>query len=102
MEIKKNLTKMVNSPIKRGLILLFVIFGWFYVQSFKKHLNLNRKKESVAAELSYYQEKCKKQREMIEKFNDKDYLERFAREQHHMKKDNEDLFLIEEEQQQSK
>lgn len=88
--------------VKRGLILIFVVYGYFYVQSFRKHSKLNRKKESVAAELSRYQEKCKKQREMIEKFNDKGYLERFAREQYQMKKDNEDLFLIEEEQQQSK
>ncbi len=74
----------------------FVIWISFFDQNslldrFKSRIHLRELEEEKA----YYKEKIKIENKQLEQLQtDKDNLERFAREQYLMKKDNEDIFII--------
>ena len=54
-----------------------------------------QKIEKLEAEIRYYQEETKKNKEKLDLLqSDKENLERFAREQFIMKKDSEDVFVV--------
>ncbi len=50
--------------------------------------------EILKAEQKYYQYKIKKNKERLSGLNNKKILEKFAREEYYMKKDNEDIYVI--------
>lgn len=57
-----------------------------------------KKEEQELKEVDrYYKERIKENRQSVNIFNDDKYLEQFAREKYLMKRDNEDVFLFEEE-----
>jgi len=76
--------------------LLFVIWiALFDKYSFIDRLQLYSKINQLKHEIEYYREKTEEdKRKMDELLGNRDKLEKFAREQLLMKKENEDIFII--------
>lgn len=75
---------------------IFVVWMVFFDEnSFLNHREFDGEIDKLENEKEYYQEEIKKDKELIEKLNDKEELEKFAREEYNMKKENEEIFLIE-------
>lgn len=76
--------------------LLFVVWiALFDKYSFIDQLQLRAKISQMEKEKKYYQKKIEEdKRKKDELLGNRDNLEKFAREQHLMKKENEDIFII--------
>ena len=96
-----------NKPSSRNLFLrfankytfvglLFVIwFALFDKYSFIDRLQLRSKINQLENEQKYYREKIEEdKRKKEELLGNRDNLEKFAREQYLMKRENEDIFII--------
>ncbi|NNL15040.1 MAG: septum formation initiator, partial [Flavobacteriaceae bacterium] len=51
--------------------------------------------DDLENEKDYYQREIKKDKKEIKKLSDSDGLEKFAREKYYMKKENEEIYIIE-------
>jgi cell division protein FtsB len=49
----------------------------------------------LESSIEFYNEEIKKDKKMMEDYDDDEKLERFARETYQMKKDSEDIYIIE-------
>lgn len=76
--------------------LLFVVWiGLFDKYSFIDKMQLHAKISQLEKEKKFYSKKIEEDRRKKEELvGDRDKLEKFAREQYYMKKENEDLFII--------
>ena len=98
------LKKIVNQIIiKRGLysyvaLSLFFLIWMFFLDthSWRIHSELNNQIEKLEKEKNALEERIAKDKEMLEFLENKDSLERFARESYGHKKENETIFIIEE------
>lgn len=85
--------KYILSPL---LFLLWLAF--FDQNNLLERKSLNRQYEQLLQERQYYLEKIEEDRKRIKELKtDNENLEKFAREQYLMKKDNEDIFIVVEE-----
>lgn len=75
----------------------FIIWIIFFDQnSYLIHRELDKEINQLTIEKEYYQDKLDKEIEQIEKMKkDTTEIERIAREKHFLKKENEDVFIIE-------
>lgn len=90
--------------ISRSIILnkyLITIFGFLvFITFFEQHSLINRWEtyqniKKLEKEYEYYKEEIKKNKTEYERLkNDKEYIEKFAREHYNMKLDDEDIFII--------
>jgi cell division protein FtsB len=80
--------------------LAFVIWMVFFDQeSFIDQIRISRTLKNMESQKNYYQEEIEKTRGAIQVFeNDTAHLEKYAREKYYMKKDNEEVFVIIEEE----
>ncbi len=62
---------------------------------FSTHTELNRQIDLLKKQKANLQLEIKKDRENIKKFSNIDELEKFARERYFMKKENEEIYIIE-------
>lgn len=76
--------------------LLFLVWiAFFDKNSFVEKMHLRHKITTLSKEKTYYQTKIEEDnRKMQELLSSRDNLEKFAREQYLMKKNNEDIFII--------
>ncbi len=101
MTIFRKAGKAFKSVFLNKYLIVFVLFAVF-VTFFDDHNLIKRWKTAqkinkLEKELEFYQEKIKdtkKQKNELESSNEN--LEKFAREQYLMKKENEDIFIIKE------
>jgi cell division protein FtsB len=68
---------------------------FFDDNSFIFHQELNTIINENNAEIELYQTEIDKDKTEIQKFNNESHLENFAREEYYMKKDNEEIYIIE-------
>jgi len=82
---------------KYVLILIgFIVWMTFLDgNSFLTHLEFNKEINKLENEKEYYKTEIQKDKALINKLDDKEELEKFAREQYKMKKENEDIYIIE-------
>ena len=84
---------------KNGFVITLVLFGvwmlFFDNNSWFIHHELNNEIESLENEKEYYQKEIEKDNKTIKKLSTKDGLEKFAREEYYMKRENEEIFIIE-------
>jgi cell division protein FtsB len=76
----------------------FIFFLWmifFDSNSFINHKRLSKTIDQLRKDQNYYKEQIKSDSITLEKLSDKEGLEKYAREKYHMKKENEEIFLIE-------
>jgi cell division protein DivIC len=81
------------------LILVFFIIWMFFfdTNSFFIHQELNDDIKKLENNKKVYQEEIKNDKVFIDKMKDSNQIEKFAREKYYLKKDNEDIYIIEHE-----
>lgn len=80
------------------VIILTVFLAWmlfFDENSYLNHRKFNKEIEELENSILFFKEKIKEDKEVITKLQDSLQLERFAREKYLMKKENEDIYIIE-------
>lgn len=77
------------------ITLTFTVWMVFFDEnSLINHLEFNKEINQLNKEKEYYQSEIKSDKELIEKLNNEKELEKFARETYKMKKENEDIYII--------
>jgi len=79
-------------------IMIFLVWlSFFDANNLVERYKMLRKIGRLNSDIQYFNERIKYNRDKLRELNtDNNTLEKFAREQYLMKKDNEDIFLIEE------
>ncbi len=95
-QLKKN---KYLKPFKNWFILIFVGFVvwmlFFDTNSGLIHHELNSDIEALENSKEYYKKEIEKDNKAIKKLSSEEGLEKFAREEYYMKKENEEIFIIE-------
>ena len=97
------LKKLLKSKVVRILsnkyviiLLLFVVWMIFFDEnSLLNHWELDKEIDNLEKSNEYYQDQIEQDKKVIDNLNDPDSLEKYAREEYKMKKENEEIFLIE-------
>ncbi|WP_317042279.1 FtsB family cell division protein [Aequorivita viscosa] len=79
------------------LILFFVWMLFFDTNSYLIHRELDKEIEGLKENTEFYQEQINQDKSFIEKMEDAEEMEKFAREKYYLKKKNEDIYIIEHE-----
>jgi len=79
------------------LILIFFLVWMFFFDSnsYLIHKELDDDIEALEQNKEFYQSEIQKDSKFIEKLSDSFELEKFAREKYYLKKENEDIYIIE-------
>lgn len=78
------------------ILIPFIIWMFFFDEnSYLTHRKFDKEIEELESTIQFYKGKIKKDKETIKKLQDSLELERFAREKYLMKKENEDIYIIE-------
>ena len=78
------------------IVSIFIVWMVFFDEnSLLNHTEFNKEINNLNTEKEYYKTQIKQDKELINKLEDKEELEKFAREEYHMKKENEEIYLIE-------
>lgn len=78
------------------LLVLFAVWMLFLdSNSWLVHRELNQQIEEMESNKEYYKSQIRKDTAVINSLNDPEELERFAREKYHMKRENEEIYIIE-------
>lgn len=78
------------------ILLVFLVWMVFFDEnSLLNHWELDQEIDKLEKSNEYYREEISKDRKVIDNLNDPDSLEKYAREEYKMKKENEEIFLIE-------
>lgn len=99
MNKANNKHKRYLKPFKNIFFLIFIVFAvwmlFFDSNSWFIHNELNNDIETLEEEKEYYKNEIEKDRKEIKKLSNDKGLEKYGREKYHMKKKNEDIYLIE-------
>jgi len=77
------------------LVLFIVWMGFFDENSFLNQRELDEEIDKLENANEYYKKQIDADQNIIDNLNDPDSLEKYAREEYKMKRDNEDIFIIE-------
>lgn len=95
-QIKENkVFRFLSNKYVIVLVLFIVWMGFFDENSFMNHRELDEEIDKLENANEYYKKQIDEDQNVIDNLNDPDSLERYAREEYKMKKDNEDIFIIE-------
>ena len=99
--MNKQRIQQLFAPIIKNkyLLTLFIFIVWIVIfdrDNLIDRYDSMRELRHIEAEKEQYKARIEEDTQSLDKLKDPEYLERFAREEHKMKKDNEDLFIIEE------
>ncbi|CAM2830644.1 Septum formation initiator [Flavobacterium succinicans] len=91
---KKWFKLLSNKYIWVGLF--FIVWMTFLDNySYFDHQMLNKEMDELKENKKYYQEEIKKDSKSIKELQNSEQIEKFAREKYYMKKENEDIYIIE-------
>mgnify|MGYP000029417664 CR=1 FL=1 len=94
--IKNNRIIKIITNIFILILIPFLIWMFFFDEnSYIAHKKFDKEIKDLEKTISFYQKKINEDKATIKKLQDSLELERFAREKYLMKKDNEEIFLIE-------
>jgi len=86
-------------PFKNIFVLILVVFAvwmlFFDANSWLIHHELNTEIEDLENEKDYYKKEIAKDNKDLKKLSTEEGLEKFAREEYYMKRDNEEIYIIE-------
>ncbi|MCZ6594383.1 MAG: septum formation initiator family protein [Bacteroidetes bacterium] len=95
-EIKqKKWFRILGNKYMLILILFLVWMFYFDTNSYFIHKELNDDVNALEETKEFYNEEIKKDKAFIEKMKDSDEVEKYAREKYYLKKQNEDIYIIE-------
>lgn len=77
------------------LIIFLVWMFYFDTNSYLIHKELNDDVNALEETKEFYNEEIEKDKAFIEKMKDSDEVEKYAREKYYLKKQNEDIYIIE-------
>lgn len=85
-------------------VLLFFIIWMLFLDNYSyfDHRFLNKQIDELETNKEYYQEEIKKDEQNIKLLKNPNQIEKYAREKYYMKKDSEDIYIIEFEEQRIK
>lgn len=80
-----------------GIVLVvFAIWMLFFdANSYLIHRELNKEMDDLEAEKEYYKNEIEKDRKAIQELSTEEGIEKLAREKYYMKKDSEEIYIIE-------
>ncbi len=79
-----------------AVLLFFVIWMLFFDEnSYLNHRELNQEIDKLENANDYFKEEINADNKIINNLNNPDSLEKYAREEYKMKKENEDIYIIE-------
>lgn len=80
------------------ILVLFLVWMFFFdTNSYFIHKELNEDKKNLIKSKEFYQNEIKKDLEFIEKMKDSNEMEKYAREKYYLKRENEEIYIIEHE-----
>ncbi|NOR27076.1 MAG: septum formation initiator [Lutibacter sp.] len=86
-------------PLKNVFIIIFILYAiWMLFldsNSYLIHRELNNDIDDLEAEKEYYIKEINKDNKEIKKLSTEEGIEKFAREEYYMKRENEEIFIIE-------
>jgi cell division protein DivIC len=93
--ISKNWYKFLLN--KYVIVLLFFVIWLLFLDnySFLNHHLLNKEIDELEDNKAYYKEEIQKDQEQIKRLKNPTQIEKFAREKYYMKKDSEDIYIVE-------
>lgn len=95
-QIKENKVFKIISNKYVIILVLFVVWMLFFDEnSYLNHRELNKEIDKLEDANQYYQEQIEADKKVIDNLNDPDSLEKYAREEYKMKKENEEIYIIE-------
>ena len=95
-EIRKNRFIKIITNVFVLILIPFLIWMFFIDDnSYLVHRKLDKEINDLESTISFYENKIAEDKATIKKLQDSLQLERFAREKYLMKKENEDIYLIE-------
>jgi cell division protein FtsB len=78
------------------VLLSFLVWMLFLDNySYFGHRVLDKQIDELEDNANYYQQEIQKDKEYIKKLKNPDHIEKYAREKYYMKKDSEDVYIIE-------
>jgi len=90
--------KHLKEP-KNIFIIILVIFAiwmlFFDANSYLIHRELNKEMDALEDEKEYYQNEIEKDKKAIQELSTEEGIEKLAREKYYMKKDSEEIYIIE-------
>lgn len=99
MSKSQNKYKRFLKPFKNVFLLILIVFSvwmlFFDSNSWFIHNDLNNEIEDLEDEKEYYKREIEKDDKEIKKLSNEEGLEKYGREKYHMKKENEEIYLIE-------
>ncbi len=96
--LKKNKSFQFFSNKYFIIAIVFVVWMFFFdTNSFFVHQELNQEINELENNKNYFQDEITRDKEFLEKLKDEDEMEKFARETYYLKKENEEIFIIEHE-----
>jgi len=86
-------------PFKNVFVLILIVFAiwmlFFDSNSWFIHHELNNEIDALENEKEYYKKEIEKDRKAIKELSTEEGLEKFAREEYYMKRENEEIYIIE-------
>lgn len=78
-------------------VLLFFCVWMLFLDNYSyfDHRVLNKEIEELEDNKKYYEDEIRRDKQDIKQLKDSDYVEKYAREKYYMKKDSEDIYIIE-------
>lgn len=99
MSIKDLKSKKWFRILSNKYLLIFLIFlVWMFFfdgSSYLLHRELNQERDKLQGNRDYFKSEIEKDKAQIRQLQDSAGLEKFAREKYLMKKDNEEIYIIE-------
>ena len=92
---QKKWFKIVSNTYVLILILFVIWMIFFDTNSYFIHKELDEDIKGLEENKEYYQNEMDKDKSFIKKMEDSHELEKFAREKYYLKKENEDIYIIE-------
>lgn len=78
------------------ILVIYAIWMLFFdANSYLIHRELNKEMDDLKAEKEYYKNEIEKDKKAIQELSTEEGLEKLAREKYYMKKDNEEIYIIE-------
>lgn len=94
---KKKWVRFISNKYMLILLLFLVWMIFFDTNSYFIHKELNDDINALEKSKEFYQDEINKDKAFIEKMNDSDEIEKYAREKYYLKRENEDIYIIEHE-----
>ncbi len=78
------------------VIVIFTIWMLFFdANSYLMHRELNKEMDALEAEKEYYKNEIEKDKKAIQELSTEEGIEKLAREKYYMKKDSEEIYIME-------